>query len=279
MEIPAYWVKASTEESPGSPLPSKYSAWGWSSRNRAAAEEHANRRLASFVARIEAGEKLPRGYAYGNRPLREEILQELSTGNGAAIVSRNAYGSLVLNTEDALFLDIDIPTQSLIDRIRGFFGKRRPSREVQLLTQVREVLQGVAGASFRVYRTAAGIRVLGTDRTYPQGDQVAADLLSHSLVDRAYARLCEVQKSYRARLTPKPWRCGCDRPRVRFPYGNDSEQASFDQWLAVYEEASASRATCTLIEEVGWGRVSSEIAPIVELHDRATRIDSALPLA
>ena len=279
MNIPSFWAKASTEVFPDSSQFSSISAWGWSSRDLPAASDHARKRLAALVARIEAGEDLPRGYLYGNRPLREERLREIATGNGAAVITRNAYGSQILNTEDALFLDIDFPATTFAERLRRLFGKKRPSREAEVLSQVRELLLGVSGASFRVYRTAAGIRVLGTDRTYPQSCRTAAQLLAHPLVDPAYAKLCEVKKSYRARLTPKPWRCGCDTTDVRFPFETDRERSRFDQWLATYEEASANHATCTLIEEVGRGQVASELAPLVELHDHATRIDSGLPLA
>lgn len=54
-----------------------------------------------IAARIRRGEGFPERYAYGERPLREEIVQELpSAGAGEpdAAITRNSYGALVLNT-------------------------------------------------------------------------------------------------------------------------------------------------------------------------------------
>ena len=44
-------------------------------------------------------------YLYGERPLPEPILREFT--DGAAVVTRNAYGALVLNASHLMFIDID----------------------------------------------------------------------------------------------------------------------------------------------------------------------------
>ena len=83
--------------------------------------------------------------------------------------------------------------------------------------------------------------------------------------DPAFVRLCRAQESFRARLTPKPWRCGCERPAVRFPREHAHDEERFSEWRVV--------------EEVGWRRVHPDVAPILSAHDRVTKATSTLPLA
>lgn len=98
MNIPLYWVRA-TGQVPG-PNGRRFdlTAWGWSSIGRAEAEQKAHERLASVAQRVQQGLEFPRGYGYGERPLREEILSEVQNREGevTGIVTRNSYGSLVL---------------------------------------------------------------------------------------------------------------------------------------------------------------------------------------
>jgi hypothetical protein len=281
MNIPRYWARASAEVPQGKGKPLALSACGWSLEGQMAAEAHARERLAAVVARVQAGEPLPQGYGYGDRPVREEIVQEVGSrsGDGPAVITRNSYGALVLNATKALFLDVDIPARTFGERIRRLFGSAEPSPEERVKARLKDVLQQVSHASFRLYRTAAGFRVLATDPEFPLGDQTVAGLLADPIVDRAYARLCEVQKSYRARLTPKPWRCGCKRPPHRFPFASDSDRRAFDLWVKAYERAAATRATCALLEEIGSGRLHRDVAPLLAIHDDVAKVSSGLPLA
>ena len=66
-----------------------------------------------MALKVAAGEELNR-YGYGERPLREEITQPVSSSAGSeiAVVTRNLYGALVLNTLNAMFIDIDFPEKS-----------------------------------------------------------------------------------------------------------------------------------------------------------------------
>jgi hypothetical protein len=97
--------------------------------------------------------------------------------------------------------------------------------------------------------------------------------------DRDFVRLCRTQESFRARLTPKPWRCGCARLPVRYPRERADDQRRFSEWLQGYEIACDAKATCRLVDEVGWHRVHPDVAPILKAHDRVTKADSTLPLA
>ena len=97
--------------------------------------------------------------------------------------------------------------------------------------------------------------------------------------DPAFVQLCRAQRSFRARLTPKPWRCGFGAPPSDFPRETPEEQTRFDAWLADYEIRCARFATCRLIEDVGWGRIHEDHADVVRQHDRLSRAETDLQLA
>lgn len=131
----------------------------------------------------------------------------------------------------------------------------------------------------RVYRTTAGLRYLVThDLFSPTGPEAQAAMAALG-ADPQYVKLCQVQKSFRARLTPKPWRIGVENPPARFPYDDPGEEAAMRAWESRYDAASSSRATCRFVEELGGGAEHPEIAPLRALHDEHTQAASGRPLA
>lgn len=280
MNIPRFWAPARGEARRGRRTLALLS-WGWSDESRAEAEARARESLARLVERVLRGEDLPRGgYGYGTRPLREEIAEELRGADGevAAVVTRNAYGALVLNAARALFIDVDLPPARRTGLFQRWFGPSEPDPADAVLERLRETLRAQPGVSFRLYRTAAGFRVLATDPLYQPGDPASRTLLEKAGADPAFVRLCGLQQSFRARLTPKPWRCGRPLPPGRYPR-EDAAAARFARWLADYEAASASFATCRFLECVGRERVDPELAPLLRLHDEVSGASSGRPLA
>ena len=87
------------------------------------------------------------------------------------------------------------------------------------------------------------------------------------------------QKCYRARLTPKPWRCGLRRKPDRWPWLDAKAETRFQRWDAQYRTNSASWATCQLIRQIGNATVHPEVQTIIKLHDSATRVGENLQLA
>jgi hypothetical protein len=85
---------------------------GWSDASQADAEAHAEERAREAFDRIASGEepdllRLEPRRAYNGAdgvPIREEIVAR----HGETILTRNAYGSLCLNTPDVFFADIDL---------------------------------------------------------------------------------------------------------------------------------------------------------------------------
>jgi hypothetical protein len=278
MNIPRFWSRArETTEAGGRRL--ALTAWGWSATDLAAAAAMAADRLARLVARVRSGEPLPRGYGYGSRPLREEILKEFpADGRPSVVITRNRYGAVVLNARHALFLDVDLPRSASPGGLRGLFRKKEDTSAAPLAA-LRETLEQFGRASFRIYRTAAGFRALAVDREFAPDGEETQQLMEAARADPAFRQLCRVQQSFRARLTPKPWRCGYIVPPTDFPRETPADQQLFADWVEGYDRACGGWATCRLLESVGGGEAAPRLEAVVRLHDGLTRCDEDLPLA
>ena len=95
-------------------------------------------------------------------PLREEVLNQVEGPDGRllAVVTRNGYGSVVLNTERVMFVDIDFPEKpgdggkSLF---KGLFGRKPKSPEEEKEERARLAVDQFIAANpswgMRLYRT------------------------------------------------------------------------------------------------------------------------------
>src|ERR1051326_229399 len=88
-------------------------AASWRRARRLAKSRAGSRRVAE---RLNSGVTQGGAYLYGERPLPEPVLRELPR----AIVTRNSYGALVLNTDRMMFVDVD--RKSAPKSAGGFFG-------------------------------------------------------------------------------------------------------------------------------------------------------------
>lgn len=287
MNIPPVWIKS--EGSAYTPDDRKIpvAVWGWGN-DATAAQTVAAERLQRLLARIGRGEPFPDKYGYGEvRPLREEILRTFpgaSPDAPDAIISRNSYGAQILNAARLLFLDIDFtPPQpvSFMQRLVGLFGAGSGENrsEEAFLADLYAKLRLHGKATFRVYRTAAGFRVLAVDQEFDPAGQEAQALMLATGTDPSYARLCRAQRSFRARLTPKPWRCDSPAPPGVYPRATQWRQQSFAAWLGQYEQASSHYATCRYLETIGRNKPRGAAAQLIELHDDLTCCQKSLPLA
>ena len=177
-----------------------------------------------------------------------------------------------------LFVDVDVPPPSLGSRLGSLFGRAAPADAA--LDVLRAGLQRTGwGASFRVYRTAAGLRAMAIDRRFDPNSQETATLMAATGADPAFSQLCRVQRSFRVRLTPKPWRCGCLAPPAGFLPGDSAAPATFDAWLTEYDAVGARFATCHFVETLGPGHAAEWASQSIAVHDSLTRCNTALPLA
>lgn len=163
-------------------------------------------------------------------------------------------------------------------------GRPSTSGHQARLQQERDRITGLIGEfarrnpelGVRTYRTRNGFRVLITGADAPPRSDRAAAIMRDLTSDELYMRLCRVQESYRARLTPKPWRIGLRRIHGEGPWWTGTELQ--EEWVREYTEASAPYAVCELVSEAG-PVPSADEQRLIELHDRATRPTSRLPLA
>lgn len=107
MIIPEYWAEARRQvRDRGRSITVR--RFGWSDDGEEAAQSHAAARVEEALAAILAGSDLPRRervHRYGAEglPIREQVVAR----HGDAVVTRNSYGALCLNTPDVLFGDVD----------------------------------------------------------------------------------------------------------------------------------------------------------------------------
>ena len=278
MRIPPYWARGTYSGADGKGRTRIFWACGWSFDSLAAAKKDAAARARRISDLLSMGGR-PDSYDYLDRPLREEIVQSLRHGDEEiAVITRNRYGALVLNSPSVCFVDVDFPivrSQGLLDAIVLLFSpKRRRQRALagqeKTVQAVRRWAEGNPMRSFRLYRTSAGLRLLFTDRLYDPTSAETATLLSELGSDLLYRRLTLKQECFRARLTPKPWRCGCVRPPNSYPWDAPDAEQAYRRWQGDYETKSEPYTTCRLIETRGGGPAGEHIGTVVSLHDRYT---------
>jgi len=255
----------------------KLHAHGGSNDGLEAALRRANEIAARAVNAIEQNSSAG-PYGYADRALREEIIEELPEANGlSAVITRNSYGALILNTNRVMFVDVDYPAPSfrglirtLWDSLRRNTAPARTDRDKQMLEAFDQVVLSRPELGIRIYRTAGGYRLLVTSHTYSPISSDAMNLLAAFGSDPLYVKLCKVQECFRARLSAKPWRCGLTVPPTKFPWVTPEHEARYRKWEEQYHATANNYATCELVGSLGAPEVSPDVQPILETHDRLT---------
>ena len=280
MQFYKFWTKAE-KSAVGNEGDFHVSCWGFSNESLEDAFRVGERRAAAAAQALADGKFHEAGYYEGERPFREEIVEEFTDdGQQIAIISRNNYGVLVLNTPNVFFADIDKPAGSAVKSFLGLFKKNtaEPSFERQLVEKIETLCRQDSSLGLRLYRTTNGYRILITSKQIPTNEASSVSLLKTLGSDRLYVSLCKTQDCYRARLTPKPWRCNFHGPPTKFPYRSAAEEQEFRHWLQEYDSARGEFATCALIGDFGSAHRDPVGEKIVQLHDHYT-LDGDKPIA
>jgi hypothetical protein len=287
VRIPRFW--AVTEGSGTGPRGERLfrRVWGWSMSSAADALDVAHEQLRVALSRVGLGERV--GGYYPRTPLREPILDELVLdGEQVLAITRNRYGAEVLNTDRVLIADVDLPRMrepTAGGFLRRLFGRRTaepaPAAEPPPVMERLAAIGTWAGANpdlgVIVYRTASGLRVFVTGIEEPTSSARGGQILAELGADPIYRELCRAHGTFRARLTPKPWRLpGVSAPRERWPYGD--AEPRFQRWLARYETAAHGYAVCRLLGAYG-SAPSALDETIIRLHDERTGVHLPFPLA
>lgn len=284
MLIPRYWSRVDGTADTPEGRQFWFVGWGFSETSQADADASARARLAELTAKARSGQEIANWYEYGTRAIREEFIGQIDSVDDAppAVITRNRYGALILNAPDTMFLDIDVPEPK---RTGGFlsrlFGGAPPARDPFAERQAHTVqmLARLGLPSYRIYRTAAGFRVIITDRFFEPDDPQTAHIMEQLRVDGAFAQICRAQQCFRARLTPKPWRCGMSPPSYPFPRTEPRFVQYMDDWIHRYQRAGTQYATCHLVASAGESSTLPDIQNILTHHDQHTKARSNLTLA
>lgn len=287
MNFPVYWARHDFTARDHTGRPVTRTALGWSAVSQAEADAHAMERARRAASRAASGE-LAEQYEYGQVPVRELIVGSLSDSEGQtfAVVTRNRYGAAVLNTDRVLFVDIDRPYVEVrepgwLGVLRRALGIRKFAMEPEepTLQRVLDWHRAHPGTSMRIYRTCAGLRLLFTDRQYDPTDLATLELLESLGSDRLYILLTKNQQTFRARLSPKPWRCGVERPRTAGAFLNDPDwPKELAGWVERYEQVARDYATCQFVQSLGSETDDEVIEQIIAYHDHET-LNDGRPLA
>ncbi len=291
MRIPRFWAVAEGSQTDEHGAGLFRRVWGWSMSSAADALAVAQERLQAVLAARQPGGRV--GSYYPRVPLREPILEEVLAGEGSEgeqilVVTRNRYGADILNTDRVVIADIDLAElQEPRRRRRWAFWRASteddPAAEPAAVTERLDLLASWAaahaGLGITAYRTASGLRVFVTGASDPAPSGDGLRILTELDADPVYRELCRAHATYRARLTPKPWRMtGMSAPSGRWPYAEGRPERRFQRWLASYREAAGSYAVCRRL--AGFGTAPSGVErQIMQLHDERTRTDASLPLA
>lgn len=298
MRIPKYWIQSTIKAHDNNGASKEIAAWGWSNYTLEEAKSHGLKKAKAIVEKLKianypTNEKASlNDYDYCDTPPREEIINTIgdqATGSEpATIITRNRYGSLILNSAHVLFVDIDIPPlptpKGIIAKLRfalsaSYKKKVEIDHHFSVVTQITTWSEKNPDYSFRVYQTKAGFRLLFTNKRFdPKSDEVKK-IFNELRSDPLYQKLTEKQNCFRARLSPKPWRIGLSRPKSDFPR-QSAEQKEFQQWLSRYKTASTTFSTCRPLQVLGeYTNDDPLIDETISLHDAQCRSHENFPLA
>jgi len=277
MNFPPFWAKGASGD---------FSCWRWSSQSLAEAQSLAAQAAQQLAERFKHGHIPQHHYGYyPDRPFREPVLREIKNRNGetAAVVTRNSYGCLVLNTSRVMFVDVDLPEPKRPGLFQRLFRKPEiappDNPQNDAIAKAEQWARNHSEWGWRIYRTRAGLRLLATHTVFDPETAASNGVFDALGADPLYRRLCQTQKCFRARLTPKYWRCNGSRPPVRWPFENEKAENRFNKWQAKYDQLSTQFATCEFIRKIGNTDVHPDVQLILGLHDETTRAESKLELA
>ncbi len=195
--------------------------------------------------------------------LDEEVIQEIShEGQRQGIITRNRYDCLVLNCDHLLIIDVDIAAPKS-DEIQDCSKNSQVAlSQKQAIAALETLVEQFPKLGFRVYRTRNGLRHICTTQAFDPLDAVTHRLMKNLYVDPLYAQLCKFQATFRARLTPKPWRTDDEY----------SERFIYDRITGLVLPETSRYSVCHLIEIVGQQEILPAFEPLIQTHDAYCRV-------
>ncbi len=162
--------------------------------------------------------------------------------------TRNSYGCYVLNAARLFFIDIDIRDEFCDRNESAGYTNRREALEF-----IHQFSSRNKDLGFRVYNTAGGLRLIETTREWSPTSPEVNEIMKELRADPLYITLCNTQETFRARLTPKPWRL----------FGGDEEDYATTSFECI----------------VGREHVNPSLEGLILYHSNQTRSAEDLELA
>jgi hypothetical protein len=246
------------------------------------ADERARLAAIALVNHVVQGGEDPQRYAYEVKSTEERLLEVLlRPGQTLAQriqqeigrITENKYGAEVLNVRHVMFVDVDTILEPSDKSTAGVV----PETEANQILD--EFCDEHPAFGFRVYKTWGGLRYLCTSGLFDPTSQLIKDILTRLRADQSYKALCRIQKCFRARLTPKPWRVGTT-PAVPsdIRYLN-ARHPDYAAWRADYLTKIPDFATCHYQRSVGNPTAHPDALLVINVHDAITQASTAKPLA
>lgn len=269
MKFPKYW---SVVKNPSGLV----TARGWSESSQIEAQQRAEdrlKRILDWLRNDHSGKDLDRYQYVIDDNICEQVVDHVysSDGREIAVISRNVYGAIVLNSASVMFIDIDI--ESTVSQ-PGFFARLFGAKATTVqqvfetrMDHLRTWQSQHSDFTFRVYRTAAGLRAIVVNREFSEVDHSVIEMMTQLHSDPLYRQLCISQKCFRARLSPKPWRMGLLPPTQKFPFEHPAAEDALNNWTVDYSAASKKWSVCEFLETIGQADPVPVAKQLIELHD------------
>jgi hypothetical protein len=271
------YIEKGVVTSDGYPL--RLRAWGGGG-SLSSAQDEAEIELARLAAKANKGlaNFMDRDYGYPDRAMREEVITRI---NDQTVISWARYGAPILNTECLMIVDVDTPPDSEWRKIWNWICGEKRSPEDRGWGQISKWSEAHPKIGMRVYKTRAGWRVLIVDQPRAATQKENISWMKEMGADPLYVRLCGLQRCFRARLGPKPWRIGMEALGGWINDKTDpTERARVIAWRAQYQMETRQWRICDAPKIIGDGIIHPDLVAIVEYHDQECRIrDIDKPLA
>ena len=158
------------------------------------------------------------------------------------------------------------------------------NRPIDILRPLLKFLKEHNDWSVRVYQTAWGYRGIVTHERFDPTDESTLDLMKQFHCDRRYIDFCKFQGSFRARVSPKPFRCGFQYAKIakgfRFRYPCIPEdkysEELYTKAVQIYENKSRDYAVCRYLGTLGSEQIHPTLYPLIEQHDMLTLVPKSV---
>lgn len=161
-------------------------------------------------------------------------------------------------------------------------SERRSADELAAKERIQTFCDTHPDWQLALYATPAGLRAIALHRLFDPNEAAVTEVFNTLKVDPMYARMCQRQQCFRARLTGKPWRMGIGdhmKPRPGVWPVNPERLPTRNKWISIYETTQKAYASCRYIGSLGKGTTDPNAELIQQYHDEYCGARTNRPIA